>query len=35
MQLAGKNDDGWRVLNELNVKYTDVFSQVFIDHKVN
>ena len=27
LQLANKNDEGWRILNELNITYTDVFSQ--------
>jgi len=27
LQLAGKNDEGWKILNELNLKHTDVFSQ--------
>ncbi|NMP15366.1 hypothetical protein [Thalassotalea sp. Y01] len=34
LQLAGKNDEGWRVLNELNVKYTDVFSQADIANQM-
>lgn len=34
LQLAGRNDDGWRVLNELNVKYTDVFSQAEIANQM-
>jgi hypothetical protein len=33
-QLAGKNDDGWRVLNELNIKHTDVFSQADIAYQM-
>lgn len=27
LQLAGRNDEGWRILNELNITYTDVYSQ--------
>lgn len=34
LQLAGKNDEGWGVLNELNVKYTDVFSQADIANQM-
>ena len=30
LQLSGKNDDGWRILNELNVTHVDVFSQLKI-----
>lgn len=34
LQLAEKNDEGWRVLNELNIKYTDVFSQAEIANQM-
>jgi len=34
LQLAKKNDEGWKVLNELNVKYTDVFSQAEIANQM-
>ena len=34
LQLAGKNDEGWRNLNELNVKHTDVFSQAEIANQM-
>jgi len=27
LQLAGKNDEGWKILNELNITYTDAYSQ--------
>lgn len=27
LQLAGKNDDGWRALNEMNIKFIDIYSQ--------
>ncbi|MDM8564246.1 hypothetical protein QUF74_01175 [Candidatus Halobeggiatoa sp. HSG11] len=30
LQLAGKNDEGWKILNELNITYTDAFSQLSI-----
>lgn len=30
LQLAGRNDEGWGVLNELAIKHPDVFSQVEI-----
>ncbi len=30
LQLSGKNDEGWKILNQLNIKYTDVFSQAEI-----
>lgn len=30
LQLAGRNDEAWRILNELNAEYTDVFSQADI-----
>lgn len=34
LQLTKKNDEGWRILNELNVKYTDVFSQAEIANQM-
>lgn len=34
LQLAKKNDEGWRILNELNIKYTDVFSQAEIANQM-
>lgn len=34
LQLAKKNDEGWRTLNELNIKYTDVFSQAEIANQM-
>ena len=34
LQLAGKNDEGWKILNELNVKYLDVFSQAEIANQM-
>lgn len=34
LQLAKKNDDGWRVLNELNTKYIDVYSQAEIANQI-
>lgn len=30
LQLANKNDEGWKILNEMNVQYMDVFSQAEI-----
>ncbi|MCH1929612.1 hypothetical protein L9G16_05410 [Shewanella sp. A25] len=30
LQLAGNNDEGWKILNELNITYLDVFSQLKI-----
>ena len=30
LQLDGKSDEGWKILNDLNSKYTDVYSQVDI-----
>ena len=34
LQLAKKNDEGWKILNELNIKYTDVFSQAEIANQM-
>lgn len=34
LQLAKLNDEGWRILNELNVQYTDVFSQAEIANQM-
>lgn len=34
LQLANCNDEGWRILNELNVQYTDVFSQAEIANQM-
>lgn len=34
LQLAKRNDEGWRILNELNVQYTDVFSQAEIANQM-
>ncbi|MBN2017563.1 MAG: hypothetical protein JW794_05485 [Candidatus Cloacimonetes bacterium] len=34
LQLANKNDEGWRILNELNVKFVDVFSQAEIANQM-
>jgi hypothetical protein len=34
LQLAGKNDEGWKALNELNVEYIDVFSQAEIANQM-
>jgi hypothetical protein len=34
LQLAKRNDEGWRILNELNIKYTDVFSQAEIANQM-
>lgn len=34
LQLAGKNDEGWKALNELNVEYVDVFSQAEIANQM-
>lgn len=34
LQLAGKNDEGWRILNELNISYTDVYSQADIANQM-
>lgn len=34
LQLAKKNDEGWGILNELNIKYTDVFSQAEIANQM-
>lgn len=33
-QLDGKNDEGWRVLNEVNLKFTDVYSQAEIANQM-
>lgn len=30
LQLANKNDEGWKILNEMNVQFTDYFSQAEI-----
>lgn len=34
LQLAGDSDEGWRVLNELNINYVDVFSQTIIANQM-
>jgi len=34
LQLANRNDEGWRILNELNIQYTDVFSQAEIANQM-
>jgi len=34
LQLAGKNDEGWRVLNEMNAQFTDVYSQAEIANQM-
>ncbi|HVN71867.1 MAG TPA: hypothetical protein VMU10_07595, partial [Desulfomonilia bacterium] len=34
LQLAGRNDEGWRALNDLSTKYIDVFSQVEIANQM-
>lgn len=34
LQLANKNDEGWKILNEMNVQYTDVFSQAEIANQM-
>lgn len=34
LQLAKRNDEGWRIPNELNIKYTDVFSQAEIANQM-
>lgn len=34
LQLAKKNAEGWGILNELNIKYTDVFSQAEIANQM-
>ena len=34
LQLAGNNDEGWGLLNELNTKFTDVFSQADIANQM-
>lgn len=34
LQLTGKNDEGWAVLNELNVRHVDVFSQAIIANQI-
>lgn len=34
LQLAKRNDEGWRVLNEINCQYTDVFSQAEIANQM-
>jgi hypothetical protein len=34
LQLAGRKDDGWRILNEMNIKLTDVFSQADIANQM-
>lgn len=34
LQLAKRNDEGWQILNELNVHYTDVFSQAEIANQM-
>lgn len=30
LQLANRNDEGWKILNEMNIEFTDVFSQAEI-----
>ena len=34
LQHAKKNDEGWKILNEINVEYTDVFSQAEIANQM-
>ncbi len=34
LQLNGKNDEGWKILNELNIKHVDVFSQADIANQM-
>ena len=34
LQLVGEYDEGWRNINELNAKYTDVFSQAEIANQM-
>lgn len=34
LQLAKKNDEGWKILNELNIEFTDVFSQAAIANQM-
>lgn len=34
LQLAGKNDEGWRIINELLMKHIDVFSQAEIANQM-
>lgn len=34
LQLANKNDEGWKILNEMNVQFTDVFSQAEIANQM-
>ena len=34
LQLAGRNDEGWQELNELNIRYTDVFDQAEIANQM-
>ena len=34
LQLAGRNDEGWATLNELNMKFIDGFSQVDIANQM-
>lgn len=34
LQLAKKNDEGWRILNDMNVRYLDVFSQAEIANQM-
>ncbi|HHF2883334.1 TPA: hypothetical protein ACPJZV_004678 [Vibrio diabolicus] len=34
LQLAGKSDEGWQYLNELNAQFVDVFSQLEISNQM-
>jgi len=34
LQLANKNDEGWKILNEINIQYVDVFSQAEIANQM-
>ncbi len=34
LQLAGKNDEGWKILNEINITFIDVFSQAEIANQM-
>lgn len=34
LQLAGRSDEGWKILNELNIKHVDVFSQADIANQM-
>lgn len=34
LQLANQNDEGWRVLNQMNIEYIDVYSQLEITNQM-